>query len=142
MRGSTEVSDHVELRRSSAMKKCVSGCGVFCAVLYADGMGGTLGEAGGDRPVTPGMYAIWMTFDARVSTVLAMECVLLPALRLRVVWSRFSGGSQVSLRFFWRNMKYHTQKARIETAATPPITPPTMGPMGVEALGSDIWPWN
>lgn len=57
MRGSMEVSDHVELRRSSAMKKWVSGAGVEFAVWTADpeGMGGWLGEAGGDRPVTPGI---------------------------------------------------------------------------------------
>lgn len=75
------MSDQVELRRSSAMKKWVSGCGVLFAVPAIVGIGGgTPGETGGERPVTPGIYAIWMTFDALVRTVEAIECVRLPSL--------------------------------------------------------------
>lgn len=46
------------------------------------GIGGTGGISSGvdstDRLVTPGMYAIWITLDARVKTVEAMdftECI-------------------------------------------------------------------
>lgn len=42
------------------------------------GMGGTGGTSrpgveGAERLVTPGMYAIWMMFDARVMTLDAMD---------------------------------------------------------------------
>jgi len=42
------------------------------------GMGGTscAGVEGPDRFVTPGIYAIWMTFDARVRTVEAIEAMV------------------------------------------------------------------
>lgn len=59
-RGSIEeLSEHVESRRSFGIKKCCSTFGVLFAVLPRLGMGGGMpGDSGGDRPVTPGMYAI------------------------------------------------------------------------------------
>jgi hypothetical protein len=40
------------------------------------GTGGTrrFGESGGDRFITPGIYAIWMTLDALLWKVEAIEC--------------------------------------------------------------------
>ena len=61
------------------MKKCSSCCGVPAAEPKVDiaGMGGTGGIRSGvdstDLLVTPGIYAICMTFDALVSTVEAIE---------------------------------------------------------------------
>ena len=64
-RASTEsVSDHVESLRSPGMKKCCSRAGVDVVELPTPpgkaGTGGTrsAGDSGGDRTVTPGMYAI------------------------------------------------------------------------------------
>lgn len=137
MRGSTDVSDQVEFRKSSAMKKCVSGCGVLFAVPAIEGIGGGIpGDTGGDRPVTPGIYAIWMTFDALVRTVDAIECVRLPSPRVRLDWSLFSGGSHVSLRLRGFIQNHHKQKTRMRTTATPPSTPPTIGPIGFDGLDS------
>lgn len=82
-----------------------------------------------------------MTFDARVSTVDAIECVRLGSL-VRLAWSLFSGGFQVSLRFRRRmqqNQKPNTSR-RIPT--TPPNTPPTMAPTGVDCFASTFWPGN
>jgi hypothetical protein len=60
-RGSMEdASDHVESRRSPGIKKCCSRVGVDMAELVVvapgrDGTGGTIGDSGGDRTVTPGI---------------------------------------------------------------------------------------
>ena len=61
------------------MKKCCSTAGVETEELFPDipgnpGMGGGKpGDSGGDLTVTPGMYAMGMTFDARESTVEAID---------------------------------------------------------------------
>ena len=81
MRGSNDdVSDQVESLRSPGIKKCCSRWGVDIAELVTvppgiEGTGGTIspGDSGGDRTVTPGIYAIWMTLEARVRTVEAIE---------------------------------------------------------------------
>ena len=99
---SSVISEYVESRRSG-MKKCMScsRCGVELAEVVAlpNGRAGTggiraVGDSGGVRPVTPGMYAIWMTLDARVSTVEAIEWADLVDCRFRasVAWSLFSTG--------------------------------------------------
>jgi hypothetical protein len=74
LRSSSEKSEQVESRRSPGMKKCLSWSryGVDAADVGVEagsaGTGGTsrCGESGGDRFITPGIYAIWMTLDARV----------------------------------------------------------------------------
>jgi hypothetical protein len=80
IRGSTdEVSDQVELRRSPGMKKCCSKAGVEAVDVCPDtpgkpGIGGGMpGDSGGDLTVTPGIYAMGITFEARVRTVEAIE---------------------------------------------------------------------
>jgi len=47
-------------------------------IIGRGGIGGTKwdGVGGPERLVTPGMYAIWMTFDARVRTVDAIEATV------------------------------------------------------------------
>ena len=77
-----DVSDQVELRRSPGMKKCCSTAGVEAVEELLDrpgklGIGGGIpGDSGGDLTVTPGIYAIGMTFDARERTVEAIECAV------------------------------------------------------------------
>jgi hypothetical protein len=75
-----DASDHVESLRSPGIKKCCSNCGLDEAELIVEppgmeGTGGTkrLGDSGGERTVTPGIYAICITFEARVRTVEAIE---------------------------------------------------------------------
>ena len=146
----SDVPDHVESRRSPGMKKCCSWFkrGVEAAeeLREASGRGGTGGTikpglAGGDLFVTPGMYAIWITFEARVKTVEAMEptvCVEARPSRFMVTLSRdFSAASSYSdhacssycrLRFRMQNLQ--TMKVTSRIKATPPITPPAMAPTG------------
>lgn len=76
MRGSAmeELSDQVEARRSTGMKKCCSTAGVEAAELGKAGIGGGIpGDSGGERTVTPGMYAMGMTFEALERTVEAID---------------------------------------------------------------------
>lgn len=74
-----DVSDQVEFRRSPGIKKCCSTGGVevvdkFPDMLGKPGIGGGIpGDSGGDLTVTPGMYAIGITFEARERTVEAIE---------------------------------------------------------------------
>lgn len=97
-----EISVYVESRRSLGMKKCRS-CSKFGelaeeVLAEPNGMGGTggaskPGDSVGDLLVTPGIYAMGMTFDARVRTVDAiepMDRVDSLASRLSPDWSRFS----------------------------------------------------
>lgn len=74
------MSEYVESRRSPGTKKCWSSKLLFAMEegVVGIGIGGTGGTSkpGEDelvRFVTPGMYAIWMMFDALVSTVEAIE---------------------------------------------------------------------
>lgn len=112
------------------------------------GTGGTRrsGEPGPERLVTPGIYAIWMMFEARVRTDEAIEAtVWVDARVLRLETKSFSGFSSrysgschsVGSIFLRRPLKqnFHTMKVRIATKATPPITPPAMAPtFGPESL--------
>jgi hypothetical protein len=76
-----ESPEYVESRKSPGTKKCWSSAvaGVLACEM-AMGMGGTGGTSTvGDavaRLVTPGIYAIWMMFEARVRTVEAIEWVV------------------------------------------------------------------
>jgi len=67
------------------------------------GTGGTRrsGEAGPDRLVTPGIYAIWMMFEARVRTDDAMEATVCVDARAdrreaKSFWSFCSAGTSTS----------------------------------------------
>jgi hypothetical protein len=108
------------------------------------GMGGTGGTrcpgvVGADRFMTPGMYAIWMMFDARVSTVDAMECtVCIDERFLRRSSKSFSdavGSPSIPshcswywpLRLLKRNL--HIRYVSIKIPAIAPITPPAIAPV-------------
>jgi len=105
-------------------------------------MGGTGGtKSPGDpafaRLVTPGIYAIWIMFDALVSTVDAIDCtVCTDALSLRCIAKSlfvFSGGysshssSIGCLRPFRQN--FHSRNEITDITRIPPTTPPTIAPM-------------
>ena len=86
-------SDAVEFRSSSGMKnRSSSKLGDVVFELVADpkgraGTGGTInpGDSVGDLLMTPGIYAICMTLDARVRTVDAID----PIDRVDCLASRF-----------------------------------------------------
>ena len=149
MRGSIadDASDHVEPRRSLGIKKCCSTVGVPAAELVADapgnagiGGGSRPGELGGDRTVTPGMYAIWMTLDALLRTVEATD--RLEAWSAANVDAGFSDGTQPEFLIAFRLgfiQKCHRRNVITATAAMPATTPPTMGPMGVFGFSAS-WP--
>lgn len=144
-----DISEYVESRRSPGINISWSENREFVldGVPIADGIGGTGGtrisepELPPERFVTPGMYAIWMMFEARVRTVDAMEatvCVdaldlaslvkMLPPWLFSIPSSSSSSHSSTScLRPF--NQNFHMQNTTIEMKATPPITPPTIAPM-------------
>jgi len=105
-----------------------------------EGIGGTGGMRSGDPPVlfvTPGMYAIWMTLEALVSTVEAIDRTDCIEARGRLVMSSppFSdsascqmSSSNCCLRFLMQNLQ--TKNVIRHTTAIPPTTPPAMGPAG------------
>jgi len=145
LRSISEKPEKVESRKSPGIKKCwsCSKWGVEVVVLVAElgkaGTGGTrrLGESGGDRFWTPGIYAIWMTFDARVKTVEAIEwadltdCRVLllgiPSPRFSATWPIHEWRSSC-FRFFI----FHKTKTQTMTKTTPPTTPPMIAPIGVD----------
>ena len=148
MRGSTEeVSDQVESRRSLGMKKCCSTAGVDAAEELFDapgndGIGGgrSPGESGGDRTVTPGIYAIWITLDDLVRTVEATERVDWRSAGCNVDWYIFSAESHACIACLRGRMQnQYSRNVMTAMATTPPTTPPTMGPIGVGGFSAS-WP--
>lgn len=113
----------------------------------AAGIGGTGGMRSGavstDLLVTPGIYAIWMTLEALVSTVEAIdrtECIeARPDPRtsfgieasypvFSVVLDSRQAVSNCCLLFLMQNLQ--TKNVIKQTTTIPPMTPPAMGPAG------------
>lgn len=120
-------------------------------VPTADGIGGTGGtrtsEPLPERLVTPGIYAIWMMFEARVRTVDAIEATVCVEARDRAsrvkteafdfsIPSSSSSSHSSSISTSCRlplSQNFQMQNTTIAMKATPPMTPPTIAPI----LGPD-----